>query len=100
MFPTKHAIGLQSDGGREILIHFGIDTVSLKGEGFTSFVSEGDRVEPGQKLLEVDLDAVKPNVPSLMTPIVFTNLAEGETVSIKASGSVSREQEDIVKIEK
>lgn len=100
VFPTKHAIGLQSDGGREILIHFGIDTVSLKGEGFTSFVSEGDRVEPGQKLLEVDLDAVKPNVPSLMTPIVFTNLAEGETVSIKASGSVNREQEDIVKIEK
>ncbi|MCY7797726.1 hypothetical protein MOB54_21685, partial [Bacillus spizizenii] len=51
-------------------------------------------------LLEVDLDAVKPNVPSLMTPIVFTNLAEGESVSIKASGSVNREQEDIVKIEK
>lgn len=100
VFPTKHAIGLQSDGGREILIHFGIDTVSLKGEGFTSFVSEGDRVEPGQKLLEVDLDKVKPNVPSLMTPIVFTNLAEGETVSVKASGSVNREQEDIVKIEK
>ncbi|MEC1902214.1 PTS glucose transporter subunit IIABC [Bacillus atrophaeus] len=100
VFPTKHAIGLQSDGGKEILIHFGIDTVSLKGEGFTSFVSEGDRVEPGQKLLEVDLDAVKPNVPSLMTPIVFTNLAEGESVGIKADGSVKREQEDIVKIEK
>ncbi|WP_277714641.1 PTS glucose transporter subunit IIABC [Bacillus atrophaeus] len=100
VFPTKHAIGLQSDGGKEILIHFGIDTVSLKGEGFTSFVSEGDRVEPGQKLLEVDLDAVKPNVPSLMTPIVFTNLAEGESVGIKANGSVKREQEDIVKIEK
>ncbi|MCY8464731.1 PTS glucose transporter subunit IIABC [Bacillus atrophaeus] len=100
VFPTKHAIGLQSDDGKEILIHFGIDTVSLKGEGFTSFVSEGDRVEPGQKLLEVDLDAVKPNVPSLMTPIVFTNLAEGESVGIKANGSVKREQEDIVKIEK
>lgn len=100
VFPTKHAIGLQSDGGKEILIHFGIDTVSLKGEGFTSFVSEGDRVEPGQKLLEVDLEAVKPNVPSLMTPIVFTNLAEGESVGIKANGSVKREQEDIVKIEK
>lgn len=100
VFPTKHAIGLQSDGGKEILIHFGIDTVSLKGEGFTSFVSEGDRVEPGQKLLEVDLEAVKPKVPSLMTPIVFTNLAEGETIEISAKGSVKREQKDIVKIGK
>ncbi|KXZ14735.1 PTS glucose transporter subunit IICBA [Bacillus nakamurai] len=100
VFPTKHAIGLQSDGGKEILIHFGIDTVSLKGEGFTSFVSEGDRVEPGQKLLEVDLEAVKPKVPSLMTPIVFTNLAEGETIAISAEGSVKREQKDIVKIGK
>ena len=54
VFPTKHAI-LQSDGGREILIHFGIDTVSLKGEGFTSFVSEGDRVEPGQNCLKLIL---------------------------------------------
>ncbi|WP_353407738.1 glucose-specific PTS transporter subunit IIBC [Bacillus velezensis] len=100
VFPTKHAIGLQSDGGREILIHFGIDTVSLKGEGFTSFVSEGDRVEPGQKLLEVDLEAVKPHVPSLMTPIVFTNLAEGEAISLSAEGTVKREQKDIVKIGK
>ncbi|WP_250621472.1 PTS sugar transporter subunit IIA, partial [Bacillus subtilis] len=73
-----------------------MDTVSLKGEGFTSFVSEGDRVEPGQKLLEVDLDKVKPNVPSLMTPIVFTNLSDGETVSIKASGSVNKKQEVIL----
>lgn len=100
VFPTKHAIGLQSDGGREILIHFGIDTVSLKGEGFTSFVSEGDRVEPGQKLLEVDIEKVKDNVPSLMTPIVFTNLQEGESVSLQAEGNVSLTQDDIVRIEK
>ncbi|MCD2368977.1 glucose-specific PTS transporter subunit IIBC [Bacillus sp. BS3(2021)] len=100
VFPTKHAIGLQSDGGREILIHFGIDTVSLKGEGFTAFVSEGDRVEPGQKLLEVDIEKVKDSVPSLMTPIVFTNLQEGESVSLKAEGNVSLTQDDIVRVEK
>ncbi|MGR3206263.1 glucose-specific PTS transporter subunit IIBC [Bacillus glycinifermentans] len=100
VFPTKHAIGLQSDGGREILIHFGIDTVSLKGEGFTAFVSEGDRVEPGQKMLEVDIEKVKDKVPSLMTPIVFTNLKEGESVSLNAEGSVSMTQDEIVRIEK
>ncbi|MDA1475766.1 glucose-specific PTS transporter subunit IIBC [Bacillus changyiensis] len=98
VFPTKHAIGLQSDGGREILIHFGIDTVSLKGEGFTSFVSEGDRIEPGQKLLEVDIENVKDKVPSLMTPVVFTNLKEGESVNIKAKGTVTLAQEDIISI--
>ncbi|MDA7026241.1 glucose-specific PTS transporter subunit IIBC [Bacillus sp. CLL-7-23] len=98
VFPTKHAIGLQSDGGREILIHFGIDTVSLKGEGFTAFVSEGDRIEPGQKLLEVDIENVKDKVPSLMTPVVFTNLKEGESVNIKAKGTVTLAQEDIISI--
>lgn len=98
VFPTKHAIGLRSDGGREILIHFGIDTVSLKGEGFTAFVSEGDSVEPGQKLLEVDLEAVGAKVPSLMTPIIFTNLNEGESVTLLESGEVKIQQENIIEI--
>jgi PTS system D-glucosamine-specific IIC component len=98
VFPTKHAIGLRSDSGREILIHFGIDTVSLKGEGFTAFVTEGDRVEPGQKLLEVDLEAVGAKVPSLMTPIIFTNLNDGESVTLLESGEVKIKQENIITI--
>ncbi|MDQ0229503.1 glucose-specific PTS transporter subunit IIBC [Metabacillus malikii] len=99
VFPTKHAIGIQSDGGKEILIHFGIDTVNLKGEGFTTFVAEGDIIEQGQKLLEVDIEYVKEHAPSIMTPIVFTNLKEGQSVKLQASGSVSANDENIIKIE-
>lgn len=100
VFPTKHAIGLESESGNEILIHVGIDTVNLKGEGFEAFVKEGDIVTKGQKLLQVDLEFVKQNAPSIMTPIVFTNLNEGESVVIKSSGSVKAGEENIISIEK
>ncbi|MFC0187972.1 glucose-specific PTS transporter subunit IIBC [Fictibacillus aquaticus] len=99
IFPTKHAIGIISDSGKEILIHFGIDTVKLKGEGFESFVSEGDKVTAGQKLLEVDLDFVGKNAPSLITPIVFTNLS-GEEIVLEKTGNVTRNEENIISFKK
>lgn len=80
VFPTKHAIGIQSEGGKEILIHFGIDTVKLKGEGFETLINEGDVVTAGQPLLKVDLDYIEKNATSAITPIVFTNLQEDEKV--------------------
>jgi glucose-specific phosphotransferase system IIBC component len=99
-FPTKHALGLQSLDGREILIHVGIDTVNLKGEGFEALVEQGDDVMKGQPLLEVDLERIKDKVPSLMTPIVFTNLQEGEYVQIEKQGEVKQGEEGIVSIKK
>ncbi|RWZ51303.1 PTS glucose transporter subunit IICBA [Halobacillus fulvus] len=99
VFPTKHAIGLEADNGMEILIHIGIDTVGLKGEGFTALISEGDEVKQGQALMEVDLDYVKENAPSIVTPIVFTNLAEGQSVEVKASGHVNHNDPDIIHIQ-
>jgi PTS system D-glucosamine-specific IIC component len=100
LFPTKHAIGILSDGGREILIHVGIDTVNLKGQGFETLVSENDHVELGQPLLKIDLDYIKEHATSTITPIVFTNLAEGEKVVIEKQGLVDLTQEGIVKITK
>lgn len=97
-FPTKHALGILSDSGREILIHFGIDTVNLKGEGFEALVKEDDRVQKGQPVLKVDLDSVKEKVPSIMTPIVFTNLAEGEQIVIQKQGNVDAGEENIISI--
>jgi glucose PTS system EIICBA or EIICB component len=100
LFPTKHAIGILSDSGREILIHFGIDTVNLKGEGFEALVSENDRVQKGQPLLKVDLEHVKNNAKSTITPIVFTNLSEGEKIVINNSGNVDLKEENIISISK
>ncbi|CAN7576280.1 glucose-specific PTS transporter subunit IIBC [Rossellomorea sp. LjRoot5] len=99
VFPTKHAIGLESKAGREVLIHVGIDTVKLEGKGFEALVKEGDQVEAGQPLLEVDLDYIKANAPSIMTPIIFTNLKEGQQVTIEKSGKVNRNDENVIKID-
>ncbi|WP_110111706.1 glucose-specific PTS transporter subunit IIBC [Bacillus sp. CGMCC 1.16541] len=100
LFPTKHALGIESSTGREVLIHFGIDTVNLKGEGFTALVSQGDEVKQGQPLLEVDLDFVKENAPSVITPIIFTNLQADEKVSILKQGNVNLKEEKIITISK
>lgn len=100
LFPTKHALGLLSDGDREILIHVGLDTVKLKGEGFESLVVENDRIQKGQPLLRFDIQYMKEHAKSTITPIVFTNLAEGEKVAIEKQGLVEQRQEGIIKIKK
>ncbi|WP_404350174.1 glucose-specific PTS transporter subunit IIBC [Sutcliffiella horikoshii] len=87
LFPTKHAIGIETADGREVLVHVGIDTVNLKGKGFESLIEQGDTVEQGQALLNVDLRIVSEEATSIITPIIFTNLAAGEAVEIK-DGSV------------
>lgn len=99
VFPTKHAIGIMSDGGREILVHIGIDTVSLKGEGFKTHVSEGDSVKTGDQLVTADMDYIKENATSTITPVVFTNLKDGETVVLNKQGDVETGEEDIITIE-
>ncbi|WP_100331306.1 glucose-specific PTS transporter subunit IIBC [Bacillus xiapuensis] len=99
-FPTKHAIGMETASGRELLIHFGIDTVNLKGEGFDLLVSQGDEVKKGQEILKVDLDYVKKHAPSVMTPIIFTNLQADEKINIVKQGHVNSGEENIVTISK
>jgi len=81
-FPTKHALGLVSEEGLEVLIHVGLDTVNLKGQGFEMLVAEGDLVEVGTPLLKVDLAYIEANAKSSITPIVFTNL-QNQTLDIK-----------------
>lgn len=73
VFPTKHAIGLTSDSGIELLIHIGIDTVELNGKHFESFVESGDKIERGQKLITVDLKKVKEAGYDTITPVIVTN---------------------------
>ncbi|MGL4336541.1 MAG: PTS sugar transporter subunit IIA [Turicibacter sp.] len=97
VFPTKHAVALLSNDGYEILIHFGMDTVTLKGEGFTAHVGEGDTVSANDLLLSVDLEAVRSKVPSLMTPIVFTNLNE-KVIELQKTGDVKHGEANILEI--
>lgn len=73
LFKTGHAIGIKSDNGAEILIHIGIDTVQLDGEGFETHVSKNDRVEAGQLLIDFDLESVKEQGYDSITPIIITN---------------------------
>jgi glucose-specific phosphotransferase system IIA component len=74
LFHTNHAIGLETKDGLELLIHIGIDTVNMKGEGFHSFVKVGDIVESGDKLIEFDLELVRQKAKSDITPVVITNM--------------------------
>ena len=73
LFKTKHAIGLKSDEGAEILIHIGMDTVQLEGKHFTAHVKDGDTVKIGDTLVEFDMEAIKNEGYELVTPIIVTN---------------------------
>lgn len=96
VFPTKHAIGIKSKQGQEILIHVGLDTVNLKGEGFTVFVKEGDQISKGTEILMVDLDFIKKSAPSTVTPVIFTNAAN---VTVKKQGEVKQGDNGIVSVQ-
>ena len=72
----------------------------MKGQGFETLVSENDTVKKGQPLLKVDLDYIKEHATSIMTPIVFTNLADGESIVINKRGNVELKEEKIISISK
>ena len=96
IFPTKHAIGIVSDAGDEIIIHVGLDTVKLNGEGFTAFVNAGDKVVIGQKILEVDFSTIVSKVPSIEIPIVVTNIGD-KNIELIATNEVTKGQ-DVAKV--
>jgi glucose-specific phosphotransferase system IIA component len=92
-FPTKHAIGLVSDTGVELLIHVGVDTVKLQGKGFEAICKEGDTVEVGTPLLQVDLGLLEAEGKPTITPVVFTNLKSEQRLVITKGKAVAGESE-------
>lgn len=82
IFSTGHAVGIETKKGLEVLIHIGIDTVKLDGEGFKKLVKNGDQVKIGTPLIEVDLDFIKENSPSIATPVVITNMEKVKKLEI------------------
>lgn len=98
VFPTNHAMGILTPEGVEILIHIGLDTVNLKGNGFKSFVQAGDDVNKGDKLLEVDLEYVIENAKSIISPVIVTNMEKVLSLSIE-KGTVQKGIDNIMDIE-
>lgn len=93
VFPTRHAIGLKAGNGTELLIHIGMDTVSLEGKPFEVFVKQGDKIKAGQLLATADLKAIQDAGLSIETPVVVTNQKPVEMMAsgtVKAGQSVAR----------
>lgn len=99
VFDTKHAIGLISKDGVEVLIHVGINTVMLNGEGYTCHVAEGDVVKAGSLLLEVDLKKLQEYNYDITTPVIVTNTDDFAGIRITKTGDVSS-MDAIVKVER
>ena len=98
VFPSKHAVGLRTEEGIELLIHVGIDTVKLDGKGFEAFVKDGDKVKKGDKLLNFDKDFIEKNVPSICTPYIVTSLDDKVRVRLLKTGKIQR-GEDLIAVD-
>lgn len=94
-YPTGHAYGLRTAGGKEVLIHIGMDTVELNGKGFKPAVRQGDHVRQGDLLTEIDLDYIKKAGKPVITPIIFT---DGTQVELTKTGNVKHGDTDVLKL--
>lgn len=88
VFETKHAIGFLTDSGISLLLHMGIDTVKLNGEGFKVFVENGQKVKKGEPLMELDLAYLKAHAPSITSPILCTELEDNQKIRLLKEGHI------------
>lgn len=100
IFNTNHAFCLETDKGAEIVVHMGIDTVALNGQGFKRLVEEGAEVKAGQPILELDLDFLNANARSMISPVVVSNADDYAGLSALATGSVVAGQTKLFEIQK
>lgn len=88
VFETKHAIGFQTDSGIGLLIHMGIDTVKLEGNGFEVLVENGQKMKKGEPMLKMDLDYLQANAPSMASPVLCTELEENQKIRLLKEGEI------------
>ena len=98
-FESNHAFSIEADCGVELFVHFGIDTVELKGEGFKRIAEEGQRVKVGDTVIEFDLPLLEEKAKSTLTPVVISNMDEIKEL-IKLSGSVTVGETPVIRIKK
>lgn len=89
VFDTKHAIGFMTDSGISLLIHIGIDTVNLNGNGFETLVEAGQKVKKGEPMLKIDLDYLKEHAPSIVSPILCTELDDNQKIHLLKEGNIN-----------
>ena len=89
VFDTRHAIGFLTDSGISLLIHIGIDTVKLGGKGFEALVENGQKVKKGDPMLKLDLEYLKANAPSVVSPVLCTELQENEKIRLLKTGNIT-----------
>ena len=99
IFETNHAFSMESREGVELFVHFGIDTVELKGEGFTRIAEEGQEVKKGDVIIEFDLPLLEAKAKSVLTPVVISNMDEISSIE-KSSGPVILGETVILKLKK
>lgn len=98
LFPYGHAFGIKTEEGLELLVHIGIDTVELKGEGFKKFVKQGDKVNAGDKLIEFDINFIKEKAPSIISPVVIVNMQIVKKIIRCNFQKVERGVDEILKV--
>ena len=94
---TKHAIGISGPGGMEVLIHVGVDTVKMKGDGFTLFVSEGEKVRAGQKPMTFDLEKIRSAGYSTTSAVLLTNSDEYASCKVLKTG-MTQQMEKMISV--
>ncbi|MBS6026300.1 glucose-specific enzyme IIA component of PTS [Haemophilus pittmaniae] len=91
IFETNHAFSMESKEGVELFVHFGIDTVELKGEGFTRVAAEGQSVKRGDTVIEFDLALLESKAKSVLTPVVISNMDEIASIEKKSGEAIAAE---------
>lgn len=98
VFPTKHAVGIRTNNGLELLIHIGLETVALNGEGFETHVVAGDKVAVGQKLVTFDLPFIQQKAKAIVTPCIITNMDAVKSFDVLSVDEVQSHITEMAKV--
>lgn len=98
LFPTGHAAGITTDEGLEILVHIGINTIELKGDGFTVLAAAGKRVRAGEPIIRIDLKKLEKTAQSLVTPVIVTNMERVAQINPAASPVVRAGTDELLRV--
>ncbi|MCC8990999.1 MAG: PTS glucose transporter subunit IIA [Staphylococcus sp.] len=98
VFPTKHAIGLKAENGLELLVHIGLDTVQFDGEGFEVLVDSGDTVKVGDPIIKFDVEYIRNNAKSVISPVIITNSDQTASIHFEDVNAVVKGETKVIDV--